>query len=571
MSALHSVAGERRRTLHREGMVGSRRRRVLPLSARLVAMATILVSLMMGGCASARPPSSGTDQSGAPAPRLPPVPFADGPLQIDLVYPPEGHAIGTSVDSTFVFGNVGTGAAALTIMGMPVEVAPNGAFLAYLPVPGDGRYELVASAHGQTVQAERVVDHPPPAASSLSPASGEDRFQLTLDDSSRVAAGWWGVVRSPRSDGMAIGTAVPGSGTPYHWFFPDGTELFVVGQLGDQLRVRLTEALSVWVDQSAVTRLGALAPDGAGGEAGLVPMAEGPRGYVGTVAATPFSDRIDIRLVTSSRLPHRVDSDGRSITLSVYGGATRTNNLLYGATDPLIERMEWEQVTDELYRLHIRLTEPLWGYRTEFDVGGNLVLSIRRPPAIDPGAPLRGMYIAVDAGHPPGGAIGPTRLTEAEATLGVSRRLARLLEARGARVLELRTDDTPVPLGDRPLRATEAGVDLLVSVHFDAFGDGVNPFENHGTHVFYNQSQSIDLARAVQRELLNELRLRDLGISRRDLALVRPTWMPSILTESAFMMIPQNEAALRDPAVLQRIAEAHMRGIEGFLRGRARE
>src|SRR5690606_22760350 len=185
--------------------------------------------------------------------------------------------------------------------------------------------------------------------------------------------------------------------------------------------------------------------------------------------------------------------------------------------------------------------------------------------------PLRGMYIAVDAGHPPGGAIGPTRLTEAEATLGVSRRLARLLEARGARVLELRTDDTPVPLGDRPLRATEAGVDLLVSVHFDAFGDGVNPFENHGTHVFYNQSQSIDLARAVQRELLNELRLRDLGISRRDLALVRPTWMPSILTESAFMMIPQNEAALRDPAVLQRIAEAHMRGIEGFLRGRARE
>jgi N-acetylmuramoyl-L-alanine amidase len=45
--------------------------------------------------------------------------------------------------------------------------------------------------------------------------------------------------------------------------------------------------------------------------------------------------------------------------------------------------------------------------------------------------------------------------------------------------------------------------------------------------------------------------------------------MPSILSESAFMMIPQNEAALRDPAVLDRIAAAHLRGIEAFLRARA--
>ena len=85
------------------------------------------------------------------------------------------------------------------------------------------------------------------------------------------------------------------------------------------------------------------------------------------------------------------------------------------------------------------------------------------------------------------------------------------LEERGARVLQTRPDTAAVGLGQRPLQATEEGVHLLVSVHFDAFGDGVNPFENHGTHVFYNQAQSLDLARAVQRELLSELGLRDLG------------------------------------------------------------
>lgn len=535
-----------------------------------------LLVVMLAACAPAAPVAVAPSPDGA-APHLPEIPARDGALEIDLVYPPEGHTVAGSVDSTFVFGNVGTGAATLTIGGVPVDVAPNGAFLAYLPVPVDGRYQLVATANGQTVQAERTVARPTPAAGggTAMGTAGDDGWHLTLPDSTRIAAGWWGEVQSTRADGMAIGTAVPGSGTPYHWFFPNGTELFVVGQRGDQLRVRLTDDLSVWVDAGAVARTGPVGPvtssASAGGDPGLVPMADGPRGNVGTVAATPFSDRIEVRLVTSNRLPHRVDSDGRTLTLSVYGGGSRTNNLLYGATDPLIEWMEWEQVSDELYQLHIRLGETLWGYRTHFDAAGNLVLSIRRPPVIDPAEPLRGLYIGVDAGHPPGGAIGPTRLTEAEATLGVSQRLAQMLEDRGARVLMTRTDDSAVPLGDRPLQAMAEGVDLLVSVHFDAFGDGVNPFENHGTHVFYNQAQSVELARAVQRELLAELALRDLGISRRDLALVRPTWMPSILTESAFMMIPQNEAALRDGEVLQRIADAHLRGIEGFLRGRARE
>jgi N-acetylmuramoyl-L-alanine amidase len=50
-----------------------------------------------------------------------------------------------------------------------------------------------------------------------------------------------------------------------------------------------------------------------------------------------------------------------------------------------------------------------------------------------------------------------------------------------------------------------------------------------------------------------------------NLALVRPTWMPSVLTESLFMALPDQEAALRHPGFVRNLAEAHARGIERFL------
>jgi N-acetylmuramoyl-L-alanine amidase len=42
--------------------------------------------------------------------------------------------------------------------------------------------------------------------------------------------------------------------------------------------------------------------------------------------------------------------------------------------------------------------------------------------------------------------------------------------------------------------------------------------------------------------------------------------MPAVLTESMYMMFPEQEAALRDPAVQRRIAAAHFRAMEAFLR-----
>jgi N-acetylmuramoyl-L-alanine amidase len=112
---------------------------------------------------------------------------------------------------------------------------------------------------------------------------------------------------------------------------------------------------------------------------------------------------------------------------------------------------------------------------------------------------------------------------------------------------------------------------VLVSIHNNALPDGVNPFTNNGSSVYYNHPRSVPLAGAIQSALVRRLGLRDLGIGRGDLALVRGTWMPSVLTEGLFMMLPDQESALRTPAGQRLYARAVLEGLRKFLDDLARD
>jgi N-acetylmuramoyl-L-alanine amidase len=171
-------------------------------------------------------------------------------------------------------------------------------------------------------------------------------------------------------------------------------------------------------------------------------------------------------------------------------------------------------------------------------------------------------------GHPPGGSTGPTGLSEAEANLAVAHELERLLRAAGALVTLTRRDGSARDLAARLRVADSLDADLLVSIHNNALPDGVNPFRNHGTSTFYFHPQSAALARAVQRYLAPRLGLPDLGAARADLALVRGTWMPSVLVEGMFMILPEQEAALRSAAGRRAYAEGVVAGLRRFLMGR---
>jgi N-acetylmuramoyl-L-alanine amidase len=344
---------------------------------------------------------------------------------------------------------------------------------------------------------------------------------------------------------------------PFHYFWPDGTRFTITGERDGFYRVHLAGNRTAWVPVGEVRLLPQGAPPAGGG--------------INSARFAPQPHFIDLRIPTPERMPFQVVAEESALHIDVFGATSRANFFQLGAVDPLMRHAEWQQVADSIFRVTVQLTEPVWGYDTFYDATGALVLRIRRPPRINAAAPLQGMLIAVDPGH--GGddraTRGPTGLTEADANLYISLQLRDMLQRAGARVVMTRDRDITVPLGDRPRMAADSGAHILVSVHNNAFPDGVNPWLNAGTSMYYFHPHSADLARLLQVEMLDELGLRDIGYGRADLALVRPTWMPSVLSETMFMMIPEQEAALRDPRVQARIAQAHLRALELFLLRRA--
>ena len=74
------------------------------------------------------------------------------------------------------------------------------------------------------------------------------------------------------------------------------------------------------------------------------------------------------------------------------------------------------------------------------------------------------------------------------------------------------------------------------------------------------------LARSVQRGLVSQLGLQDLSVNYDNLAVVRATWYPSVLCEGAFLMVPDQEAALRTPEYQERYALGIADGLENYFR-----
>lgn len=354
------------------------------------------------------------------------------------------------------------------------------------------------------------------------------------------------------SDSLTVGRAVPG-GT-YHWFFPLGTTGVVSGRWNDMVRLQLSRAAVAWVNAADARP--------------LPPGTPPPGGRVGSVRVTRVATGLSLRVPVPARVPFRVDEDGARLVLRLYGTVSDINWMQYGETDPWLERMRWDQPAADETTVTLEFTRAPWGWRARWE-GRDLVLEARRPPVIDAAAPLRDRVIVLDPGHPPAGSTGPTGLREHAVALAVAQKTRTLLERAGARVLLTREDSTAVDLFPRTAFAERHGAEVLVSIHANALPDGINPFVNHGTSVYYFHPQSVGLARALERALVSRLGLRDLGVGRGDYALVRNAWMPSALTEGLFLMLPEQEALLASEHGQWDYARAIVTGIADFLRARA--
>ncbi len=594
---------------------------------------------------------------------LPAIPVARGEFAIRVQYPKAGSVLDIA-DSTFLFGSVGDGRARLTVDGVPVTVAPNGAWLAWVAVPADSAVVLRLEARlgGRTLTSELPLVRagwfrpagawvaaasmqptgslwlppgealplkfraapgaavrlllpdgsvlpfaagpgaaPVPARVSafergdpnlqrrpasqqyqaeltvatvhslagwlVDPAAGETplpRLEVVLgNDTTRLA--WPLTVRrtaeSPRmvrladapsesksADRTIIGRNLPGGS--YHWFFPAGTIASADARHDDLVRLKLGDGAIAWVPRAEVVPLDAsVAAD---------------RVVMGSLTMTPTPAGARLRVPLSHPVPHQVSATATGFTITLFGVSADADWTRYPVGSSFVKWLGWRQVAADRLELDLTFDQPLWGWRVTAD-RGDLVFEFRKPPRVDLARPLRGRVIVLDPGHPPLGACGPTALCEPEVTLVVARLAAERLRAAGARVTLTRSDAGPVGLWSRVALADSLGAELLVSIHLNAFPDGINPFVNNGSSTFFQHPQAIGLAQLVQRQLVSRLGLRDLGIARGDLALVRPTWYPAILTEGLFLMVPAQEAAMRTPVGRRRYADAIVAGVRDFL------
>jgi N-acetylmuramoyl-L-alanine amidase len=267
--------------------------------------------------------------------------------------------------------------------------------------------------------------------------------------------------------------------------------------------------------------------------------------------------------------PFLIEEEPDRLVVTFYSTTGNTDIVTFRAADDLVRAVTWEPVGSDRVRYVVHLRQTPFGYLA-FRDGGRFVVRVRRAPVTNRDRPLEGLTIAVDAGHPPVGSTGPTRLYEADAVLPIAVALRDELERRGATVVMTRLTSAAVPLGDRPVIARRANAHALVSIHLNALPDGVNPLTTNGTGTYFFHPHSEPLARAVQAGMVRTMALRDLGVYYDNLALARPTWMPAVLCEGAFLIVPEHEAGIRHPDGQLAYARGVVLGLESYFRAFAK-
>jgi len=174
------------------------------------------------------------------------------------------------------------------------------------------------------------------------------------------------------------------------------------------------------------------------------------------------------------------------------------------------------------------------------------------------------MLIAIDPGHggkdPGADANG---LLEKDITVALALKTGAYLRTNyDCDVMYTRNKDVFLSLSERANLANRANADVFCSFHINSFNSSSQGFETYrypGT-----TGQTIALQKAIHEEVmdvLNAYNITDRGMKQKNLAVVRETKMPAVLTETLFISNPNEAKLLQSEAFLNKVAEAHARGL----------
>lgn len=207
--------------------------------------------------------------------------------------------------------------------------------------------------------------------------------------------------------------------------------------------------------------------------------------------------------------------------------------------------------------------------------------------------------IVVDAGHggrDPGKENKRLQVNEKEMALDTARRLKRVLELQGYRVILTRDSDQHLDktkAGDLRRRAeiaNEVKADLFISLHYNAVGAGAQKVSGVEVYTLTPQTQfstadpqqkdqegaveklignandhwNTVIGYQVQRRLITEMEATDRGVKYARWAVLRFSKCPAILIESGFLSNDTEARKIMQPRYRQKIAEAIGNAVQAY-------
>jgi len=174
--------------------------------------------------------------------------------------------------------------------------------------------------------------------------------------------------------------------------------------------------------------------------------------------------------------------------------------------------------------------------------------------------------VIVDAGHGghDRGARPVSGSHEKDLALDTSMRVAKLLRAKGFRVIETRTGDYFVPLDRRAAISNSQNGAIFVSIHYNwARRRGAA-----GLETYYYNPRAKRLAANILRELRGAYPTKNRGVKYARYHVLRNNKRPAVLCELGFLSSSYDNRYVQDPDYRQRLAEEIVAGIIAEQRGR---
>jgi len=343
----------------------------------------------------------------------------------------------------------------------------------------------------------------------------------------------------------------------YMLFLSAGQRLAATARVGRRLRVKLSETLSGWIDDTNVRML----PDGT----------PPPNNEMGTISTVFMGTYTQVSIDGTGYAPYKVTETENGLDITFFYTQNHTNWIVYSSSDTMLRDIRWQQNDTNTCTVRINFQPGVlfWGYDVSA-IRNRTVVTLNRKPVLKtkPGRELTGLKVIVDPGHSPtsappyDGAIGPMRTMEYQHNIAIAMLLKTELEKHGASVITTRKSTETVSLRERPRIAMRENGHLYISIHGNALSDTTDPYAApRGYSIYYYFPHSRVFGANVYKGLQKYISLPDEGIRYGDYHVVRLTGMPAILVETAYLILPEQEALLSSDEFRMKAVYACMHGI----------